>query len=310
MQGLVKVSIHASAREATTTSLHGLATRMFRSTPPRGRRRGAAGACCATSGFRSTPPRGRRRPTTAIESGGQGFDPRLREGGDSCGPPQIGHHACFDPRLREGGDCLRSVDRPKCREFRSTPPRGRRPLSTSRAFIPFRFRSTPPRGRRPGSAHQPLHLLSVSIHASAREATPIPTNPVFRSMFRSTPPRGRRRTAPMQRASPRGFRSTPPRGRRLSRIWLRAGDRRVSIHASAREATRRTLPHRGHAACFDPRLREGGDLRSSARTTTSWSFDPRLREGGDDRWPVLTRYVRCFDPRLREGGDRQSLLAP
>ena len=76
------------------------------------------------------------------------------------------------------------------------------------------------------------------------------------------------------------FQSTPPRGRRLDLeydpdiddyVSIHASAReatgdqavlgvivQVSIHASAREATRRLGRCRG-SACFNPRLREGGD---------------------------------------------------
>jgi len=32
-------------------------------------------------------------------------------------------------------------------------------------------------------------------------------------------------------------------------------------------------------------------------------FDPRPREGGDIRWPPRCGLAACFDPRLREGGE-------
>ena len=67
----------------------------------------------------------------------------------------------------------------------------------------------------------------------------------------------------------------------------------VSIHASAREATI-------HAHAIAPR---GRRRRLSARRWRRHCFNPRLREGGD----MLDRYKRrvglCFNPRLREGGD-------
>jgi len=99
----------------------------------------------------------------------------------------------FDPRLREGGDSdFCEIAGPMVR-FRSTPPRGRR---LTRII-----------GWPPGK--------EVSIHASAREATKLV--PV------------------VTRAPP--FRSTPPRGRRLPLQALNVTLLQVSIHASAREAT-------------------------------------------------------------------------
>ena len=78
---------------------------------------------------------------------------------------------------------------------------------------------------------------SVSIHASAKEATGAISAFVTTIVFQST----------------------PPRRRRLNCILLHLCLLVVSIHASAKEAT---VPRsRGHKATFgfNPRLREGGD---------------------------------------------------
>ena len=144
------VSIHASAREATTGWLKGLPHKQFQSTPPRGRRqaissRSLATACfnprlraggdmqrpseCATKNpFQSTPPRGRRPP-----------GPRYRPGG-----------ACFNPRLRAGGDYRVARAKSGTRRFQSTPPRGRRRRMPRPSPPHPTFQSTPPRGRRHG----------------------------------------------------------------------------------------------------------------------------------------------------------------
>ncbi len=60
----------------------------------------------------------------------------------------------------------------------------------------------------------------------------------------------------------------------------------VSIHASAREATGRLLVLLMQL-CFNPRLREGGDLCFVGSLSDTDSFNPRLREGGDV-WLVLS----------------------
>ena len=78
------VSIHAPAREATSTVTYLQRYTLFRSTPPRGRRR-----CCNLQ-------RSVRRS----------FDPRPREGGDTVIEVALAHTWCFDPRPREGGDGL------------------------------------------------------------------------------------------------------------------------------------------------------------------------------------------------------------
>jgi hypothetical protein len=77
----------------------------------------------------------------------------------------------------------------------------------------------------------------VSIHASAKEAT---------------------LTTACQ-TSHRTFQSTPPRRRRPGALFDLGVRFTVSIHASAKEATPRTAPARSAMACFNPRLREGGD---------------------------------------------------
>ena len=55
----------------------------------------------------------------------------------------------------------------------------------------------------------------------------------------------------------------------------------VSIHASAREATRYQRRVSADDASFNPRLRTGGDHTRAARTALLPSFNPRLRTGGD-----------------------------
>ena len=101
---------------------------------------------------------------------------------------------------------------------------------------------------------------------------------------------------------------------------------KISIHASAKEATSlHMLIHLSYLD-FNPRLREGGDalrnsithqtdlisIHASAKEATFHSlkwrinttdFNPRLREGGDNGWLYIQTLQRNFNPRLREGGD-------
>ena len=112
------------------------------------------------------------------------------------------------------GKCSMLAERPL---FQSTPPRRRRPTGISQISSGPKFQSTPPRGRRLMAVVIFPRALTVSIHASAREATvSCGTHPETSALFQSTPPRGRRLAGhqPFQR------------------------DVIVSIHASAREATR------------------------------------------------------------------------
>ena len=187
----------------------------------------------------------------------------------------------FDSRLREGGDRSRS----------------------SRSSTTKRFNPRLPEGGDTGCVAYVLVGI-VSIHASPREATVgIRKNMSFNT-FQSTPPRGRRRSLTLSRAPRSSFNPRLREGGDPHAKCFGKG-RKVSIHASAREAT--------HPVCrlnisnfgFNPRLREGGDSRSQSlrmnpilfqstpprgrrlkiqlsRSDTFASFNPRLREGGDN----------------------------
>ena len=125
------------------------------------------------------------------------------------------------------------------------------------------------------------------------------------------------------------FQSTPPRRRRLSsgeniaayavRISIHASAKEatripintyvsisISIHASAKEATTQNTQIKGENY-FNPRLREGGDTGTTLTINGIEHFNPRLREGGD-RVKITSMSMRSyFNPRLREGGDRNIL---
>ena len=58
-------------------------------------------------------------------------------------------------------------------------------------------------------------------------------------------------------------------------------DFRVSIHASAREATRRAGKPAARRSGFNPRLRAGGDTTHNGAYSSRTGFNPRLRAGGD-----------------------------
>ena len=166
------------------------------------------------------------------------FNPRLREGGDIiC----IVGNSCivnFNPRLREGGDKIDILFPPNKRYFN-------------------------PRLREGGDVLWILLWIlwiTISIHASAKEAT-FPLYLLWMGKrFQSTPPRRRRRKPvrcrkPMHcHFNPRlreggdlasyantlvisGFQSTPPRRRRRIAGIPEVGVNDISIHASAKEAT-------------------------------------------------------------------------
>ena len=166
----------------------------------------------------------------------------------------------FNPRLRTGGD-------------------GLMPLADSATGL---FQSTPPHGRRHLMSLTLAEKQTVSIHASAREATRIKSR-LLMKLISFNP---RLRTGGDQQAAANCshcglFQSTPPHGRRqcgrshfprLESVSIHASAREatkmvvklvrgicVSIHASAREATR----------CWYVRLRlQNVSIHASAREAT------------------------------------------
>ncbi len=121
---------------------------------------------------------------------------------------------CFNPRLRAGGDTFACQHHVVCFVFQSTPPRRRR-LSCRN-------------GRSRG--------FSVSIHASAQEATILP---VDMPQVREVSIHASAQEATTSRQLQNGvkvFQSTPPR-RRRHQLVSPCAYCAVSIHASAQEAT-------------------------------------------------------------------------
>mgnify|MGYP000363274925 CR=1 FL=1 len=144
--------------------------------------------------------------------------------------------------------------------FQSTPPHGRRPVRILAADLPGLFQSTPPHGRRLALMPCLRQRVTVSIHASAREATHTTGKPSTRQLRFNPRLRtggdlvnlvnghGRERFNPRLRTggdlSPiqkmtvlEQFQSTPPHGRRHVQFPDFFWPCGVSIHASAREAT-------------------------------------------------------------------------
>ncbi len=233
----------------------------FQSTPPRGRRRYCHKKQARSDQFQSTPPRG-RRPTNAITGNihilFQSTPPRGR---------------------RPSSSDVTVIGSP----FQSTPPRGRR---LDRAFGitgEEMFQSTPPRGRRQAKPDRGRRPPVVSIHASAREATQggclsysAAVVSIHASAREATCLRcGRSYVS--NRFNPRLRAGGDPRAgqaggwQRRFNPRLRAGGDvikgllahirySVSIHASAREATRQHGRMENMGRSFNPRLRAGGDL--------------------------------------------------
>ena len=129
--------------------------------------------------------------------------------------------------------------------------------------------------------------MIISIHASAKEATKTRWNSKKSNLL---------------------FQSTPPRRRRLAHEKAIIDFDSISIHASAKEATRNFCVFEV-IQYFNPRLREGGDIkRSDFMGLTTDDFNPRLREGGDWDWTNWKEIDVDFNPRLREGGDQEQHL--
>ena len=146
---------------------------------------------------------------------------------------------CFNPRAREGRDTTRNTYILKVIQFQSTRPRGARLLPRSRFVSCLTFQSTRPRGAR-------------------RKCLPML---IFDALFQSTRPRGARPATLARLDRSRPFQSTRPRGARLGPAGTGKSRICVSIHAPARGATSPRAHGFCKRTCFNPRAREGRDLR-------------------------------------------------
>ena len=301
------VSIHASAREVTDRRQpRGRGQTTFQSTPPHGRRRDREGAV------------GRKRAR---------FNPRLRTGGDDRRSRAAARLLGFNPRLRTGGDprgrpwpvrhCV-SIHA-SAREATA----GGAPGSLAPGAVSIHASAREATGYSLGQLGQWI----VSIHASAREATRASSTTGCRFWgFQSTPPHGRRRR---HAGSPGLLFGFNPRIRTGGDQGLAAWGclMRVSIHASAREATllaskanpdidpfQSTPPHgRRRRAAHPDGYRPHVSIHASAREATMAVHDEvqrflvsihaSAREATMDGARGGPLY-QGFNPRLRTGGDR------
>jgi len=134
------------------------------------------------------------------------------------------------------------------------------------------FQSTPPRGRR-----RRLHLDKDRL-----------------SKFQSTPPRGRRLVEHQGVVLPFVFQSTPPRGRRPGVVQVDRAFQIVSIHASAWEATVRSLRPDSHL------LRNGVLANPCDRRCLDRSWDAGRTSYCHDTKPLRRlRTLRGFYGRSR-----------
>ena len=164
--------------------------------------------------------------------------------------------------------------------FQSTPPRGRRRQYTSHQYWHGHYFN--PRLREGGDTKNSGKNgnFSISIHASAREATISPDLSRGLRSFQSTPPRGRRR--PLCRLGDVFIYISIHASAREATTENSYGimGRNISIHASAREATIIVTPSNALDLFQSTPPRGRRRHRSSVHSASS-DFNPRLREGGD-----------------------------
>ncbi len=130
------------------------------------------------------------------------------------------------------------------------------------------------------SPKQEAQAMIVSIHASAQEATPIVLSAAL-SLSVSIHASAQEATNRFQiHKRAKSFQSTPPRRRRQCKF----------THA---------IPH---FPCFNPRLRAGGDTTRMGEVLYYESFNPRLRAGGDHRHKadvIVAEKFQSTPPRRR-----------
>ncbi len=255
------VSIHASAREATYETFKGtLEEAKFQSTPPHGRRPNVR-LILGINIYVSIHASAREATSTSLSSSrwiwvsihasareatksrlsamlrARSFNPRLRTGGDLAGIQAMWRCPSFNPRLRTGGDLSNGIIILFAISFNPRLRTGGDGHSIKKQAFFKKFQSTPPHGRRLDQICRIPQFRSVSIHASAREAT----QALFLLDLLCCV-------------------SIHASAREATAIVAPVGaDASVSIHASAREATHGFRSHSVFIKSFNPRLRTGGD---------------------------------------------------
>ena len=214
------------------------------------------------------------------------------------GQPQDDHR--FNSRLREGGDIDDYMSLSAGNKFQFAPPRGR---------------------RRPDGWTIPPEV-TVSIRASAREATRSPTgsrSAILR--FNSRLREGGDVGPTICTISPATFQFAPPRGRRQQTAQANLQGTGVSIRASAREATHGRRGRSRPTWCFNSRLREGGDPPYRSATPRRFAVSIRASAREATRSPTGSRSAillfqfapprgrRRSPPRRARSGYRVSIRA-
>ena len=289
------VSIRASAREATHVVRPERVPRVpFQSAPPHGRRlTGSLVPKPCRPVFQSAPPHGRRRSASV-----------------RIAMSQLVFQSAPPHGRRRGG---RKVDRDGRTEFQSAPPHGRRPALRRRLGAVFARVSIRASAREATRSHEPRPArgVDVSIRASAREATPPGIGVLVRQhAFQSAPPHGRRPVARATGAQDRrvSIRASAREATRVVSVPCAHGTS-VSIRASAREATLAV-----HEICAPVKLfqsapphgrRPWPTLAADPNPNLFQSAPPHGRRPSRSGWRNSRRV--SFNPRLRTGGDQVSI---
>ncbi len=257
--------------------------------------------------FQSTPPRGRRASAWRKQGCHFCFNPRLRVGGDASKAVAGVASARFNPRLRVGGDLSKS-----------------RRLLSGACFNPRLRVGGDDQFRR-------LYLKKTGFNPRLRVGGDRPKSIYMQGIDRFNPRLRVGGDACLSGAkggqscfNPRLrvggdvakrdfqlcanlFQSTPPRGRRRCLSSLTRVSCRVSIHASAWEATKVKTRSR-QSGTFQSTPPRGRRQAKEVQVLRLWCFNPRLRVGGDPWNPADGHDKSRFNPRLRVGGDVSGYL--
>ena len=189
---------------------------------------------------------------------------------------------CFNPRSRAGANRPTAISLSHRSMFQSTLPRGseRRNLDASDAG--YSFQSTLPRGSEPDARRDAsLRSVFVSIHAPARERTPVASCGQDVWTFQSTLPRGSELVALDLPREVAEFQSTLPRGSEPD-----------------------TAMPAAHCGSFQSTLPRGSErLRPRSRQRTNRGFNPRSRAGANCRDDLVAVLLRMFQSTLPRGSE-------
>ena len=259
----------------------------FQSTLPRGERQKTQPKHVRDNRFQSTLPRGERHHQNLdIQRRIKNFNPRSREGSDDSIRAISKTYVNFNPRSREGSDAIFRMTMRERIGFQSTLPRGERPPWLAYWLFQADISIHAPARGATIIEVEAGEGYAISIHAPARGAT-IEIYPEFRKGEISIHAPARGATTQMEIFTMAvQFQSTLPRGER--RWWRSCGRNAtsISIHAPARGATKCVsvindvydisihAPARGATfyilfyVCittdFNPRSREGSDVKKYA----------------------------------------------